>query len=63
MEYRLSQALNDTGDFTEGVRALLIDKDKKPVWKHRDVSEVTCAEIDRCFSYPVRYNLDILEYR
>lgn len=32
-------------DFPEGVRALLIDKDKKPSWRRRRFSEVTADEV------------------
>lgn len=47
MEYRLSCAsLTRDGDFYEGVRALLIDKDQKPVWKPMSLQEVT----DECVS-------------
>eukprot|EP01113_Clastostelium_recurvatum_P038973 TRINITY_DN5893_c0_g1_i4.p1 TRINITY_DN5893_c0_g1~~TRINITY_DN5893_c0_g1_i4.p1 ORF type:complete len:335 (-),score=104.04 TRINITY_DN5893_c0_g1_i4:30-1034(-) len=32
MEYRMAQAFMDGNDFFEGVRALLVDKDKNPRW-------------------------------
>jgi len=32
MEYRVSQHMMERSDFYEGIRALLIDKDKKPQW-------------------------------
>jgi enoyl-CoA hydratase len=32
MEFRLALALAPAGDFTEGIRAVIIDKDNKPVW-------------------------------
>ncbi|MGM0692256.1 MAG: enoyl-CoA hydratase/isomerase family protein [Pseudomonadota bacterium] len=33
------------GDFVEGVRALLVDKDKSPRWQHDSVAEVPQADI------------------
>nr|WP_298249012.1 enoyl-CoA hydratase/isomerase family protein [uncultured Halomonas sp.] len=40
------------GDFTEGVRALLIDKDKNPRWTHADVASVPASLIDAMFQPP-----------
>lgn len=39
-------------DFTEGVRALLIDKDQKPRWQPRTLAEVTPEWIDGYFAVP-----------
>jgi enoyl-CoA hydratase len=33
-------------DFIEGVRALLVDKDNKPVWTPKELTGVTTAMID-----------------
>jgi len=34
MEYRISQGFMNHTEFFEGVRALLVDKDRSPKWKH-----------------------------
>ncbi len=40
MEYKISQGFVNHTEFFEGVRALLIDKDKNPKWKHKTIAEV-----------------------
>lgn len=47
-------------EFFEGVRALLIDKDKNPKWSHKSVNDVTLKEVDEFFNRPEELNLDIL---
>ena len=34
LEYRFTARAMEHGDFIEGIRAAIIDKDRKPVWKH-----------------------------
>jgi hypothetical protein len=34
MEYRFTHRSAEEGDFIEGIRALVIDKDKSPKWQH-----------------------------
>ena len=34
MEYRFTSRAMEHGDFLEGIRAAIIDKDRKPKWKH-----------------------------
>jgi enoyl-CoA hydratase len=41
VEYRLTVRLFEDGEFPEGVRALLIDKDRKPKWSPPTLGEVT----------------------
>jgi enoyl-CoA hydratase len=41
VEYRLAVRLFEDGEFPEGVRALLIDKDRKPKWSPPELGEVT----------------------
>ena len=40
------------GDFAEGIRALLIDKDKQPQWQFASVGDVTEEAIDGFFDPP-----------
>lgn len=62
MEYKISQGFMRHTEFFEGVRALLIDKDKAPKWKHASVAEVTQQEINWFFEQPDTLNLDISKY-
>lgn len=39
-------------EFYEGVRALLVDKDKNPQWKHKNVNEVARDEVEWFFTRP-----------
>ncbi|MFT4726519.1 MAG: enoyl-CoA hydratase [Granulosicoccus sp.] len=39
-EYRVVSRSMEHGDFLEGVRAALIDRDRKPSWKHASISQV-----------------------
>ncbi len=50
MEYRLSQHFMAGRDFFEGVRALVVDKDQKPVWRHATLDEVSDAQVDEYFA-------------
>ena len=40
--------MNNTECF-EGIRAMLVDKDKKPLWKHQSVDEVEEEELAHFF--------------
>lgn len=50
LEYRMTQACMAGTEFFEGVRALLIDKDKNPKWSPADLADVTEAMIERHFA-------------
>ena len=41
MEYRMVSKVMSDHDFYEGVRALIIDKDNKPLWKPRNIDEIS----------------------
>jgi enoyl-CoA hydratase len=49
LEYHLVRRFLEASDFYEGVRALLVDKDRQPRWRHRDPLDVRPAEVDHCF--------------
>lgn len=44
-EFRFTYRCMGQGDFLEGIRAAIIDKDKLPRWAHRAFSEVTRDEV------------------
>jgi enoyl-CoA hydratase len=50
MEYRLTVRLFECGEFAEGVRALLIDKDKTPRWDPPCLADVTPPMVERFFA-------------
>ncbi|RUO38172.1 enoyl-CoA hydratase [Aliidiomarina shirensis] len=52
LELTLSVNCAVKGDFVEGVRALLIDKDRKPKWTHKSIADVTADDIDSMFISP-----------
>ena len=62
MEYKISQGFMEHTEFFEGVRALLVDKDKSPKWRHASIPEVTQDEIDWFFNRPHQLNMDISKY-
>ena len=59
MEYGMSQGYMKHTEFYEGVRALLVDKDKNPQWKHRNVDEVSPEDVAYFFDRPEQCNLDL----
>lgn len=50
MEYRLTQRFMAGHDFHEGCRAILIDKDRKPVWDPPTLEGITDKAVDKYFS-------------
>jgi enoyl-CoA hydratase len=47
VEYRLAVRLFEDGEFPEGVRALLVDKDRQPRWTPAQLGEVTADLVAR----------------
>ncbi|HYE01102.1 MAG TPA: enoyl-CoA hydratase/isomerase family protein [Alphaproteobacteria bacterium] len=50
MEFRMSQACMAGHDFYEGIRALLVDKDKNPKWSPATLEAVDAALVERHFA-------------
>lgn len=44
-EYRFAHRVAEQGDFREGIRAAIIDKDRSPVWAHTSPDGVTADEV------------------
>ncbi|MNC20789.1 3-hydroxyisobutyryl-CoA hydrolase [compost metagenome] len=49
-ELHLDYQWFDKGDLIEGVRALIIDKDKNPVWNPPTLAELDPARVEAFFS-------------
>ena len=49
-EYRIGARVVQRHDFIEGVRALIVEKDNKPVWNPPDLAGVTDAMLDEIFA-------------
>ena len=58
VEYRLVNRLYRDGEFTEGIRALLIDKDKVPQWSPATVAQITDAMI-AAYLAPLEHGEDL----
>ncbi|WP_308366002.1 MULTISPECIES: enoyl-CoA hydratase/isomerase family protein [unclassified Microbulbifer] len=56
MELVLAVNLCASGHFREGVRALLIDKDREPRWQPASLEEITPEEVEKCFVSPWAQN-------
>jgi enoyl-CoA hydratase len=50
MEYRLVHRFLEGGDFAEGVRAQIVDKDRAPRWRHARIEAVPEGEVEACFA-------------
>ncbi|WP_046498229.1 enoyl-CoA hydratase/isomerase family protein [Streptomyces odonnellii] len=51
-EYRASCAALATPDLVEGIRAQVIDKDRRPRWSPKELAQVTEADVARFFAPP-----------
>ncbi len=55
-EFQLATNIIRYPEFAEGVRALLIDKDKSPNWTFKHFSEIPCSSLEQFFSAPWKKN-------
>jgi enoyl-CoA hydratase len=58
LEFRLMQHFMAGGDFFEGVRALLVDKDQRPRWSPDRLEAVSDAAVDAYFA-PLERELEL----
>ena len=45
IEYRVTSRAQEFADFQEGIRAMIIDKDKSPLWKYPKIDQVPIESI------------------
>ncbi|MGN6489583.1 MAG: enoyl-CoA hydratase/isomerase family protein [Devosia sp.] len=50
MDFRIAQRFMQRGDYFEGVRAVLIDRDGQPAWQPERLEEVDPVEVDACIA-------------
>ena len=46
-EYRFTYRSASEGDFIEGIRAAIIDKDRNPRWQHSALGDVSAMDVAR----------------
>jgi hypothetical protein len=52
MEFGMARQCFEQGDFIEGVRALVIDKDNAPRWRPARIEDVSAAHVQAIFKDP-----------
>lgn len=50
LEYRFTYRAVAQGDFIEGIRAAIIDKDRRPKWAHPAITDVSQDDMDKMLS-------------
>ena len=48
-EYSFTARSQEFGDFQEGIRAAVIDKDRNPLWKHKSLADVSQEDLQPFF--------------
>lgn len=63
MDYRMATQFVRGKTFYEGVRSILVDKDRNPKWEPSTLAEVSDADVERYFKEPEGGDIDIDETR
>ena len=58
IEYRYTARAQEFTDFQEGIRAMVVDKDRNPIWKHSSLEAVTKEEA-LCLLKPLGSHLEL----
>ncbi|MFT7522481.1 MAG: enoyl-CoA hydratase [Candidatus Paceibacteria bacterium] len=61
LEYRFTFRAMQHGDFIEGIRAAIIDRDRKPHWKHDSLTEVLDDEVAQMLAPLGNNGLNLME--
>ncbi|KAL3672411.1 hypothetical protein V7S43_003095 [Phytophthora oleae] len=61
MEYRMATRMMENPDFFEGVRSVVVDKDRNPKWAKRDITKVTAKEVEAFFE-PLDKDQELILY-
>ncbi|ETI40341.1 hypothetical protein F441_14136 [Phytophthora nicotianae CJ01A1] len=61
MEYRIATRMMENPDFFEGVRSVVVDKDRNPKWSKRDITKVTAKEVEAFFK-PLDKDQELILY-
>jgi enoyl-CoA hydratase/carnithine racemase len=61
MEYRIASRMMENPDFFEGVRAVIIDKDRAPKWQKKEITQVTNEQVASFFE-PLEEDKELVLY-
>lgn len=63
LEYRATSRASEHGDFLEGIRALIVDKDGAPSWRYPDAASVPPSLVEEMLAPPPGGDLDLRHER
>ena len=58
MDFQIACKMMRRSDFSEGVRAILIDKDNSPVWSPDNLGLITKTELENIFEFDPSLSLN-----
>jgi enoyl-CoA hydratase len=62
LEFRLASRFLPAPDFIEGIRAVLLDRDRTPRWRHARLEDVSASEVDAYFAPLGSGELELKDY-